>query len=174
MKTTRTVLGFLALAALYGCMHLSDPSVLQSSVGIEAAKRGDLQIPTGSLKDVIYVEKPALCTCAPNTEGTLFVLDADGRSATQVKAHFGRSTGNFVEVQRGLKPDDKVIVSDMSAYVTLPVYGGILAHTVSPPEPPIRSVGNLRVVFGQKAAFLESGPQRPAIGDPMEGHPTFD
>ncbi len=31
------------------------------------------------------------------------MLDADGRSATQVKAHFGQSAGNLVEVQSGLK-----------------------------------------------------------------------
>ena len=97
-------------------MHESDPSVIRSSVRIEMAKRGDLQLATGRLRDVIYIEKPELCACGPNTEWTLFVLDADGRSATQVKAHFGQSAGNFVEVQRGLKAGDRVIVSDMAAY----------------------------------------------------------
>jgi multidrug efflux pump subunit AcrA (membrane-fusion protein) len=116
MKAAFTISVFLTLAVLNGCMHESDPSVMRSRVRIEAAKRGDLQLPTGWLKDAIYVEKPALCACAPNTEGTLFVLDADGRNATQVKAHFGQSAGNFVEVQRGVKPGDRVIVSDMSAY----------------------------------------------------------
>ena len=116
MKAALTISVFLTLAVLNGCMHESDPSVIRSSVGIEMAKRSDLQLATGWLKDVIYIEKPELCACGPNTEGTLFVLDADGRSATQVKAHFGQSAGNFVEVQRGLKAGDKVIVSDMAAY----------------------------------------------------------
>lgn len=102
---------------LNGCsLRESDPSVVRSSVRIAVAKRGDLQLATGWLKDVIYMEKPALCACGPNTEETLFVLDADGRSATQVKAHSGQSAGNFVEVQSGLKAGDKVIVSDMAAY----------------------------------------------------------
>jgi multidrug efflux pump subunit AcrA (membrane-fusion protein) len=94
--------------------------VVRSSVRIEVAKRGDLQLSTGWLRDAIYVEKPALCACAPNTEGTLFVLDADGRSAMQVKTLFGQSAGNFLEVQRGIKPGDRVIVSDMSAYDSYP------------------------------------------------------
>ena len=97
-------------------MHDSDPSVIRSSVKIEMAKRGDLQLATGWLRDVIYIERPAPCACSPNSEWTLFVLDADKRSATQVKAHFGQSAGNFVEVQRGLKAGDRVIVSDMAAY----------------------------------------------------------
>jgi len=116
MKAAFTLPVFLTLAVLSGCMHESDPSVIRSSVRIEVAKHGDLQLATGWLRDVIYIEKPELCECGPNTEWTLFVLDADGRSATQVKAQFGQSVGNFVEVQRGLKAGDRVIVSDMSAY----------------------------------------------------------
>jgi multidrug efflux pump subunit AcrA (membrane-fusion protein) len=99
-----------------GCLHESNPSVERSSVRIDEAKRGNLQLPTGLSKNVTYIEKPALCACAPDTDGTLFVLNADGLSARQVKAHFGQSAGNFVEVQRGVEPSDRVIVSDMSAY----------------------------------------------------------
>jgi len=68
------------------------------------------------LKETIYIEKPALCACDPNTEGNLFVLDRDGRSAAQITVHYGQSAGSLVEVRDGLKPGDKVIISDMNAY----------------------------------------------------------
>jgi HlyD family secretion protein len=118
MKAAFTIPVLLTLAVLNGCMlmHESDPSVIRSSVRIDMAKRGDLQLATGWLRDVIYIEKPSLCACGPNTEWTLFVLDADGGSATQVKVYVGQSAGDFVEVQRGLKTGDRVIVSDMAAY----------------------------------------------------------
>ena len=116
MKAAFTISVLLSLTMLNGCMHESDPSVIRSSVRIEMAKRGDLQLATGWLRDVIYIERPALRACGPNTEWTLFVLDADGRSATKVKAYFGQSADNFVEVQRGLKAGDRVIVTDMATY----------------------------------------------------------
>ena len=118
MKAAIRISVFLNLALLNCCMQMqeSDPSVIGSSVRIAVAQRGDLQLATSLLKDAIYIEKPSLCACTPNTEENLFVLDADGRSATQVKAHFGQSAGNFVVVQSGLKAGDKVIVNDMAAY----------------------------------------------------------
>jgi hypothetical protein len=120
MRLASTPFVLLSVIVLNSCGHESNPEVARSSVRIEAAKRGDLQLPTGSLRDAVYVEKPALCTCAPNTEGTLFVLGADGRSATQVKTLFGQSAGIFLEVKRGINPGDRIIVSDMSAYYLYP------------------------------------------------------
>ena len=120
MKTILTPLVVVTLAGLNGCLHESDPSVARSSVRIEVAKRGDLQLPMGLLRDVIYIEKPALCACDPNTDGKLFVLHADGRRAMQVKVHYGQSAGTLVEVRDGLKPGDKVIISDMTAYDSYP------------------------------------------------------
>ena len=90
-KTSFTPVVFLTLAGLNGCPHESDPSVARSTLRIEVAKRGDLQLPTGLLKQTIYIDKPALCPCDPNTEGNLFVLDAEGRSATQVNVQYGRA-----------------------------------------------------------------------------------
>ena len=115
-KAIVTPLVFLTLAGLNGCVHEGDPSVLRSTIRIEEAKRGDLQLPTGILKDTTYVDKPVLCGCDPNTEGKLFVVDASGNSATQVNVRFGQSTGTLVEVRQGINPGDKVIISDMSAF----------------------------------------------------------
>jgi HlyD family secretion protein len=91
------------------------PSV-RSGLRIEVTKRGDLQLPIGLLRETTYIEKSALCACDPNTEGKLFVLDGDGRSAKQVNVHYGQSAGTLIEVRDGLKPGDKVIISDMAAY----------------------------------------------------------
>ena len=122
MKAVGTILTVLTLAALDGCsfIHPSDPTVDGSTLRIEIAKRGDIQGPAGLLKDVIYIAKPPLCACPPNTDWTVFVLDASGHSATQVKAHFGQSAGNLVEVQRGIKAGDRVIASDMVPYEPFP------------------------------------------------------
>jgi len=108
--TSFTRLVFLTLAGLNSCLQESctvfspepPPSVARSTLRIEVAKRGDIQFPTGLLKQTTYIEKPALCACDPNTEGKLFVLDAVGRSATQVNVHYGQSAGTLVEVRDGL------------------------------------------------------------------------
>jgi hypothetical protein len=122
MNAAGAILIVFALAELSGCVFVrkGDPTVAGSTVRTETAKRGDLQVLNGLLKDVIYIERPPLCGCAPNTEWTLFVLDPGERTATRVKAHFGRSAGNFVEVQRGIKAGDRVIASDTVPYEAYP------------------------------------------------------
>jgi HlyD family secretion protein len=45
---------------------------------------------------------------------TMFRLDADEKSATRVAVRLGRVSANSVEVIQGLKPGDKVILSDPS------------------------------------------------------------
>src|ERR1039458_1075997 len=81
MKAAFTIPVLLTLAVLNGCMlmHESDPSVIRSSVRIEMAKRGDLQLATGWLRDVIYIQNPrcvrvvqiqnGLCSCSMPTGG---------------------------------------------------------------------------------------------------------
>lgn len=102
------------IAALSGCTPDRNPVVTRSTIRIEAAARGDLQTSTGLLKDVVYVERPVFS--ASNADMTLFVADADERTATQVKVHLGDCTGKYAEVQQGLKPGDRVILSDLSQY----------------------------------------------------------
>jgi len=67
-----------------------------------------------TLKDVVYVGRPVLCTL--NGEDTIFLMDADGQHATRVKVQYGQSSVNRVEIRSGLRPGDRVILSDMSAY----------------------------------------------------------
>jgi hypothetical protein len=50
----------------------------------------------------------------------LFVVDGDEQGATQIQARFGETVGDSVKVESGIKPGDRVIVSDMSAYSLYP------------------------------------------------------
>jgi HlyD family secretion protein len=65
------------------------------------------------LNDVVYVGRPA--SGQPNTTIALFRLDPDGKTATHTTVKLGRASVNAIEVLDGLKPGDKVILSDMSA-----------------------------------------------------------
>ncbi len=66
------------------------------------------------LTDVLYVGRPAFGQ-EQSTVG-LFKLDPDGAGASRVQVKLGRSSVNQVEVLAGLKVDDSVILSDMSAW----------------------------------------------------------
>ena len=75
-------------------------------------------IETGKLKDVVYTARPF--GCRPESEGALFRLEPSGDAATRVKVRYGKY-GNLptavVEIVEGLRPGDRVIISDMSPYV---------------------------------------------------------
>ena len=66
------------------------------------------------LTDVLFVGRPAFGQ-EQATVG-LFKLDADGVGATRVQVKLGRSSVNQVEILAGLRVDDTVILSDMSAW----------------------------------------------------------
>ncbi len=102
-----------------------DPTSTNGTVTVEVALEGAL--PRGAradlsvdgtieierLENVLYVGRPAYGQ-AESTVG-LFRLDPDGKTATRVNVKLGRSSVNTIEVQSGLNPGDKVIISDMSA-----------------------------------------------------------
>lgn len=65
------------------------------------------------LNDVLFVGRPVFAQ--PNSPGTLFRIDTDGKGAERIAVHFGRASVNAVEIQDGLKLGDRVILSDMAA-----------------------------------------------------------
>jgi HlyD family secretion protein len=109
-----------------GHVSRSDPSVQGGTVTVDVALDGPL--PKGArpdlsvdgtielehLADVIYVGRPAF----GSEQGaiTLFRLQPDGDEAVRIKVRLGKSSVNAVQVLEGLKPGDKVILSDMSAW----------------------------------------------------------
>jgi RND family efflux transporter MFP subunit len=109
-----------------GHVSRSDPSVQGGTVTVDVALDGPL--PKGArpdlsvdgtielehLADVVYVGRPAF----GSEQGaiTLFRLQPDGDEAVRIKVRLGKSSVNAVQVLEGLKPGDKVVLSDMSAW----------------------------------------------------------
>jgi len=65
------------------------------------------------LSDVVYVGRPV--SAQPDSSASVFKMDADGKGATRVTVKLGRASVNAIEVLEGLKPGDRIILSDMSA-----------------------------------------------------------
>ena len=103
-----------------------DPSSQNGTVTVDVALEGELPkgarpdlsvdgtIELDRLEDVVYVGRPAFGQ--EKSQITLFRLTPSGDEAERVKVRLGKSSVNTVEVLEGLKPGDKVILSDMSAW----------------------------------------------------------
>lgn len=64
------------------------------------------------LPDVLFVGRPVFAQ--PNSPGTLFRIDPDGKGAERIAVRFGRASVNAIEIADGLKAGDRVILSDMA------------------------------------------------------------
>ena len=108
--------------------HVSrvDPSSQGGTVTVDVALDGPLpkgarpdlsvdgMIELENLPDVVYVGRPAF----GQEEGhiTLFRLAEASSEARRVKVRLGKSSVNTVQILEGLKPGDRVVLSDMSAW----------------------------------------------------------
>lgn len=103
-----------------------DPAVQNGTVTVDVALEGALPqgarpdlsvdgtIELDRLKDVLFVGRPAFGQ--EKAQVGLFRVVEDGDEAVRVKVRLGKSSVNTVEILEGLKPGDKVILSDMSAW----------------------------------------------------------
>jgi HlyD family secretion protein len=66
------------------------------------------------LDNVLYVGRPAFGQ-EKQTVG-MFKIDADGKGAARTQVELGRSSVSTIEILRGLKEGDQVILSDMSRW----------------------------------------------------------
>ncbi len=103
-----------------------DPAVRGGTVTVDIALTGAL--PKGArpdlsvdgtieivrLENAVFVGRPAFVQ-EGSTIG-LFRLEPDGAGAVRVPIRFGRGSVNTIEVLDGLRPGDRVILSDMSAW----------------------------------------------------------
>ena len=103
-----------------------DPSVQNGTVTVDVIIAGEL--PRGArpdlsvdgtielerLNEVVHVGRPAFGQ-ERSTVG-IFKLDADGIYAVRTQVKLGRSSVNTIEIVDGLRPGDRVILSDMSQW----------------------------------------------------------
>lgn len=103
-----------------------DPSVQNGTVTVDVTLSGAL--PKGArpdlsvdgtieierLEDVVFVGRPAFGQ-EKSTVG-IFKLDADGVYAMRTQVKLGKSSVSTIEILEGLKPGDRVILSDMSQW----------------------------------------------------------
>lgn len=109
-----------------GTVSRIDPAVLNGTVTVdvkldEAPPKGarpdlsvDGTITLERLDNVLYVGRPAFGQ--EKSTVSMFKIDPDGKSATRTRVELGRSSVNTIEIIRGLKEGDQVILSDMSRW----------------------------------------------------------
>ncbi len=109
-----------------GLVSRIDPAVREGTVTVDVKLQDEL--PRGArpdlsvdgtielehLENIVYVGRPAFGQ--PGTSVGLFKLAADGRTAARVPVKLGRSSVSTIEIVEGLRPGDRIILSDMSAW----------------------------------------------------------
>jgi HlyD family secretion protein len=66
------------------------------------------------LANALQIQRPAFAQ--PNSQVSLFRLSPDGSEAVRVAVRTGRASVQTIEIVEGLRPGDKVILSDLSQY----------------------------------------------------------
>ena len=109
-----------------GKVERIDPAVRNGSVQVDVALTGKLppgarpdlsvdgRILIAQLHDVLSVGRPALAQA--DADLSLFRLDPDGDTATRVPVRIGVASVDRVQILRGLKAGDRVILSDTSQW----------------------------------------------------------
>jgi multidrug efflux pump subunit AcrA (membrane-fusion protein) len=109
-----------------GRVERIDPAVRNGSVQVDVAPAGKLpsgarpdlsvdgRIRVAQLEHVLSVGRPALAKA--DGDLSLFRLDATGDTASRVPVRIGAASADRVQVVRGLKAGDRVILSDTSQW----------------------------------------------------------
>ncbi len=109
-----------------GIVTRIDPNVEQGIVRVDVGFPGGLPhgcraeqsiqgtIELELLENTVFMPRPA--SVQANSSTTLFRISANGNMAVRVPASLGRSSASMIEVLRGLKPGDMVILSDISRW----------------------------------------------------------
>lgn len=126
LKTGQQVSLDLRSAKLEGRVERIDPRVEQDQVLVEVslpealpgeARAGlpvSAEIETARLAGVLYVQRPV--GAEAGAVRPVFKLEPDGDALLRQEVRFGRLGGRHIVIESGLKPGERVVLSDMSAY----------------------------------------------------------
>jgi HlyD family secretion protein len=116
--------------SLRGHVIRVSPTVSNGSVDVDvmpeaslpAAVRPNLAV-TGTIhiadiRQATYIQRPAYAS--PDSRMTLYRLVDDARAAVPVRVRFGAASDQYIQVDGGLEPGDRVIVSDTSGFAGEP------------------------------------------------------
>jgi hypothetical protein len=82
--------------------------------GVTDGAQVDGTITIETLRNVVYMGRPV--HGEQNSTVTIFKVTPDGKAANRVSIKLGRASVNAIEILEGLKPGDRVILSDMSMW----------------------------------------------------------
>lgn len=111
---------------IQGRVSRIDPAVINGSVQIDveligpipSEARPDLNvegvIEIARLADTLYVKRPMFAKSF--TQGTVYLLDADGQSASKQVVAFGQVSSKYIQINGGLNSGETIIVSDTSGW----------------------------------------------------------
>jgi HlyD family secretion protein len=88
------------------------PDGLPEGCRVDQTIQGTIELQR--LQDVVFMDRPT--SAREGTQASLFVLSGDGSRADRVAVDFGRSSVSLIEVQKGLNPGDRVILSDTTRW----------------------------------------------------------
>lgn len=91
-------------------LYLADPLTNDTPIGTKVSALIDV----GVAKDVLFFARPA--DARPHARASVFVVEPDDAHARRAVVEYGRRSGALIEIVRGLREGDRVIVTDMSAW----------------------------------------------------------
>jgi HlyD family secretion protein len=115
---------------LRGRVSRVSPAVSNGSVEVDVLPEGALpkdvrpnlavtgNIHIANIQQATYIQRPAYA--GPDSRMTLYRLIDSGRAAVPVQVRFGAASDQDIQVLGGLRPGERVIVSDTSAFAGKP------------------------------------------------------
>lgn len=111
---------------IQGIVQRIDPAVINSSVQIDVELLGTLPkearpaltvdgvIEIAKIPDTLFVKRPMFASSF--NQSNVYLLDNEGKYANKHNVKFGHMSTQYIQIERGLKEGESIIVSDTSSW----------------------------------------------------------